>query len=101
MKVQDNPGGMNVNGRHQLLVNSDDDNLVGKNMNAMNKHTETLLLTSGQVGLGINVGKTKHLFLYHKNARPNHNMKTASTSFVNLIEFEYLGMTFNKSKLCA
>jgi hypothetical protein len=39
-KVQKNHGRMNVNGTHWLLVNAANDNLVGKNINTLNKHTE-------------------------------------------------------------
>jgi hypothetical protein len=52
-----------VNGTHQLLVYSNDDNLLGRNINTINKNTEALLDTSNYTGLEGNTEKTIHLFM--------------------------------------
>jgi hypothetical protein len=42
-KVQENQVGLKLNGTHQLLVYSDDVNVLGDNMDTIKKHTETLI----------------------------------------------------------
>jgi hypothetical protein len=63
-KVQENQVGLKLNGTHQLLVDNDDDddvNLLGDNIDTVEKNTETLIDASKEVGLEINVEKTKQL----------------------------------------
>jgi hypothetical protein len=44
---------------HQLLVYVDDVNLLGDNLETINKNTETLIDVSVEVGLEVNTEKTK------------------------------------------
>jgi hypothetical protein len=68
-KVQENQVGLKLNGTHQLLANADDVNLVGDNIDTVKKNTETLIDASNEVGLEINVERTKYMFLsYHQNS---------------------------------
>jgi hypothetical protein len=48
-----------LNGTHQLLVHADVVNLLGDNIDATEKNTETLVDSSKEVGLEVNTGKTK------------------------------------------
>jgi hypothetical protein len=41
-KGQENQDGLEVNGTHQILVYADNSNLLGKNINTINKKTEAL-----------------------------------------------------------
>jgi hypothetical protein len=43
-KVQENQVGLKLNGTHQLLANADDVNLLGDNIDTIEKYTETLML---------------------------------------------------------
>jgi hypothetical protein len=48
---------------HQLLVYADDVNLLGDNIDTMNKNTQTLIDASNEVGLDLNTEKTKYMLL--------------------------------------
>jgi hypothetical protein len=65
-----------LNGTHQLLAYADDVNLLGDNIDTMKKNTETLIYASNEVGLEINVEKSKYMLLSrHQNAGQNKNSK--------------------------
>jgi hypothetical protein len=51
-KVQDNQVGLKLNGTHQLLAYTDDLDLLGVNIDTINKNTETLIDASKEVGGG-------------------------------------------------
>jgi hypothetical protein len=52
--------GLKLNGAHQLLAYAHDVNLMGDNIDTINKNTETLIdaTSSKDVGLEINIEKT-------------------------------------------
>jgi hypothetical protein len=50
-----------LNGTHQLLAYADDVNLLGDNIDTIKKNTETVIDASKEVGLEINVEKTKYM----------------------------------------
>jgi hypothetical protein len=53
--------GLKLNGTHQLLAYTDDVNILGDNIDATEKNTETLIDASKEdVGLEMNVEKTKY-----------------------------------------
>jgi hypothetical protein len=58
------------------------------------KNTKSLIEASKEVGLEINVEKTKCMLLFcHQNAVQNGDMKIANRSFENVSQFKFLGMT--------
>jgi hypothetical protein len=68
-----------LNGTHQLLAYADYVNLLGDNIDTINKNTETLIDASKEVGLEINVEKTKYMLMScHQNAGPFLDIKIAS-----------------------
>jgi hypothetical protein len=61
--VQENQVGLKPNGAHQLLAYADDVNLLGDNIDTIEKYIETLIDASKEVGLEINIEKTKYMLL--------------------------------------
>jgi hypothetical protein len=62
-KVQENQMGQKLNGTHQLLAYTDDVNLLGDNIDTVKKNTETLIDASKEVGLEINIKKSKYMLI--------------------------------------
>jgi hypothetical protein len=92
--------GLKLNGTHQLLAYADDVNLLRNNTDTTNKIAETLIDTSKEVGLEINVEKTKYMLLSrHQNAGQNRDIKIANRSFSNAPKLKYLGMTVTNKDL--
>jgi hypothetical protein len=55
--------GLKLNWTHQLLAYGDDVNLLGGNINTINKNTQTLIDASKEVGLEVNVEKNKYMLV--------------------------------------
>jgi hypothetical protein len=93
-KVQENQVGLKLNGTHQLLAYADDVNLLGDNIGTINKNTETLIDATKDIGLKINMEKTKYMFLsHHCNAGQNHDIKIENRSLETVSQLRYLGTT--------
>jgi hypothetical protein len=89
-KFQENQVGLKLNGTHQLLAYADDVNLLGDNIDTIKKNTETLINANKEVGLEINVDKTKYMLLSrHQNAGQTRDMKIANRSFENVSQLKY------------
>jgi hypothetical protein len=86
--------GLKLNGTHQLLAYADDVNLLGDNIDTINKTTETLIDASKEVGLVVNVEKTKYMLVSHdQNADQKWDIKIGNRSSENVSQFKYLEMT--------
>jgi hypothetical protein len=92
--------GLKLNGTHQLLAYADDVNLLGDNIDTIRENTETLIDASKEVGLEINVDKTKYMLpSRHQNVGHNREIKTANRSFENVSQFKYLRTTVTSQNL--
>jgi hypothetical protein len=77
-------------GPHQLLAYADDVNLLGDNIDTIEKITETLTDASKEAGLE----KTKYMLLSrHQNAGQDRDIKIANTLFENVPQFKYFELT--------
>jgi hypothetical protein len=73
--------GLKLNETRLLLPNADDMNLLGDNIDTIEKNTKTLIDVSMEVGLEINIEKTKYMLLsLHQNAGQNRDIKIAKRS---------------------
>jgi flagellar biosynthesis chaperone FliJ len=67
---------------HQLQAYADDVNLLGDNIDTIKKN---LIGASKEIGLEINVEKTKYMLLSrHQNLSRNRDIKIANRSFGNV-----------------
>jgi hypothetical protein len=89
-----------LNGTHRFLAYADDVNLLADNIDTIEKNTETLIDASKEVGLEINVEKTKYMLLSrHQNAAQNRDIEIANRWFQNVSQFKYLGTTLTNKNL--
>jgi hypothetical protein len=71
----------------------------GKTFSVHIKNTESLIFASKEIGLEINVEKTKYMLLScHQNVGQNWDVKIANRSFENVSPFKIFGDDCNKSK---
>jgi hypothetical protein len=67
---------MKLNGTHQLLAYADDVNLLGDNIDTINRNTQTLIDAIKEVGLEVNVEKTKYMLVsWDQNAGQSREIK--------------------------
>jgi hypothetical protein len=99
-KVQENQVWLKLNGTCRLLAYADDVNLLGDNIDTIKKNTETLIDASKEVGLEINIERTKYMLLScHQNVGRNRDIKIANRSFENVSQLKYLRMTVTNQNL--
>jgi hypothetical protein len=84
-KAQENHIGLKLSGTHQLLGYADDVNLLGDKIHIVMKNTQTLIHTSEEVGLEVNVNESKYLLCLVT--------RRANRSFENVAQFRHFEMT--------
>jgi retron-type reverse transcriptase len=90
-KIEENEVGLELDGTHQLLVYADDVNLLDDSVNTIKENSETLLEASRDVGLEINVEKTKYMIMSrYPNSGQNQNIRIADESFEKVAKLKYV-----------
>jgi hypothetical protein len=59
--IQMNQDGLLFSGTHQLLVYTDDDNMLGGSVHTIKENAEALIVASKEIGLEVNADKTKYV----------------------------------------
>jgi hypothetical protein len=69
-------------------------------IDTIKRNVESLIDASKDIGLEINVEKTKYMLLScYQNVGQNRDIKIANRSFENVSQFKYLGMTVTNKNL--
>ena len=63
MKVQETNLGLDMNGTQQVLTYADDVNLIGYGIRAIERNADVSLNAYNDIGLAVNIGKTKDMEL--------------------------------------
>jgi hypothetical protein len=81
-RFQVNQVGLKFNGIHQVLVNADDVNILGRSVPTIKENAEALVETSKETGLEIITDKSNYMVMSRdQNAGRSQNTKIKNGSF--------------------
>jgi len=80
-----------------LLLYADDLALVSESLTGLQKQLDALHVFCTDLGLTVNIAKTKALFFHQKAGTPPHQVFFAGQPVPHVDSFKYLGMEFHSS----
>jgi hypothetical protein len=91
-KVKKYKKGLKLNGLNQLFVYADDVDLLGDDIHELQSNTDTLVAACSEIGLQVNVEKTKYM-ITSRNAEEegNRNITINNMTIEKVNKFKYLG----------
>jgi hypothetical protein len=93
-RVQENQEGMILNGTHQILAYADHGNIVGENIDTIQRNRKALLEASKEVGLEVNPEKSKYMLVSRcRNEGQSQSIMMGNRYFESMAKFKYLGAT--------
>jgi hypothetical protein len=96
-RVQEKQEGPKLNGTHQLLAYADYVNILGENIDIIQKNTEALFDAGKEAGLEVNSEETKYVLMSYKKVGQKHSIKIANRSFEGVAKFKYFGTLTDKN----
>jgi hypothetical protein len=94
-----NQDGLKLNGTHRLLAYVDDINIVGENIDIVQKNTNAPLDASKDIDLEVNPEKTEYMLMScYQKAGQKLSLKIASRSFEDVARIKYFGATVTDQK---
>jgi hypothetical protein len=89
--VQGNQEELKLKGTHQLLAYAGNVNIVGENIDTIQRNTKALLYASKEVGLEVNPKKTKYMLMSHgQKAGQRQSIKIANRPSEDVAKLKYL-----------
>ena len=89
--MQGNREGSELNGINQLLVYANDVAFLRDSEEVLLSNTHTLLSSAKDIGLEVNIDKTKYIITRREKLNGNGHLTTDEGDFEKLSEFKYLG----------
>ena len=75
---------------------ANDANTLGRSVHTIKKNTEALVIASKEIGLEVNVDKTKYMIKSRdQNAGRSHDIKIGNSCLEKAEQFRYLGTTYH------
>jgi hypothetical protein len=92
MSVKEDQEGLILNGTHQFLAYADDVNIVGENIDTIQRNAKSLLDANKEAGVEVNPEKIKYMLVSRcQKAGQMQGIKIGNRSFESLAKFKYLG----------